>query len=93
MTGQARRGKTPYVASPLGSLGDEGAERYMWAFSEGNSVVLAIPGLRDLTLDADEARTIGKMLIQTADEVTDYHRNQTEGDDSNGSPEEYPTEG
>jgi hypothetical protein len=49
MTGQARRGKTPHVTSPLVSLGDEGAERYMWAFREGNQVVLAIPGLRDLT--------------------------------------------
>jgi hypothetical protein len=93
MTGQARRGKTPHVASLLGSLGDEGAERYMWAFQEGNSVVLTIPGLRDLTLDADEARTIGKMLIETADEIIEHHRNQTEGGDSNCSPEEYPTEG
>lgn len=92
MTGQARRGKTPRVASPVGSLGDEGAERYMWAFREGNQVVLAIPGLRDLTLDADEARTIGKLLIQTADEVTEHHRNQAEGGDSNGSPEKYPTD-
>ena len=93
MTGQARRGKTPHVTSPVGSLGDEGVERYMWAFPEGNQVVLAIPGLRDLTLDADEARAIGKLLIQTADEMTEHHRNQTEGGDSHGSPEEHPTEG
>jgi hypothetical protein len=92
MTGQARRGKTPHVTSPVGSLGDEGAERYMWAFREGNQVVLAIPGLRDLTLDADEARTIGKLLIQTADEITEHHRNRAEGGDSNGSPKESSTD-
>ncbi|MGH3708817.1 MAG: hypothetical protein ACRDRQ_12095 [Pseudonocardiaceae bacterium] len=92
MTGQARQGKTLHAISPLGSLGDEGAERYMWAFSEGDQVVLAIPGLRDLTLDAHEARTVGIMLIQTADEITEQHRNHTEGGERNGSPEEYPTD-
>jgi hypothetical protein len=90
MTGQARRGKTPHVTSPLGSLGDEGAERYMWAFREENQVVLVIPGLRDLTLDAHEARTVGIMLIQTADEITEQHRNHAEDGERNGSPEEYP---
>jgi hypothetical protein len=48
--------KNSRATSPLGSLGEEGAERYMWEFSEGNSVVLAIPELRDLTLDADKER-------------------------------------
>jgi hypothetical protein len=92
MTGRARRGKTPHATSPLGSLGDEGAERYMWAFSEENSVVLAMPDLRDLTFDADEARTIGKMLIHTTDEITENHRNQTEDGDRHVSSEEYPTD-
>jgi hypothetical protein len=49
--------------------GDEGAERYMWAFREGTAVILSIPGIRDLTLSADEARTIGRMLIDTADDA------------------------
>jgi hypothetical protein len=90
MTGQARRGKTPSTTSPLDNLGDEGAERYMWAFPEGNHVVLAIPGLRDLKLDPEEARTIGKILDQTADEITERHRNHTKGGDSHGSPEGHP---
>ncbi|MBV9161087.1 MAG: hypothetical protein JO309_13665 [Pseudonocardiales bacterium] len=53
-------------------------------------MVLAIPGLRDLKLDPDEARTIGKILAQTADEITERHSNHTEGGDSHGSPEEHP---
>jgi hypothetical protein len=93
MTGQARRGKTPHGAPSVGSLGDEGVERYMWAFREGNQVVLSIPGLRDLTLDADEARAIGKLLIQTADELIEHYRNQAEGGDRNGGPEEHPIDG
>jgi hypothetical protein len=92
MTGQARRGNTPSATSPLDNLGDEGAERYMWAFPEGNHVVLAIPGLRDLKLDPDEARTIGKILAQTADEITERHRNQIEGGESHGSTEEHPAD-
>jgi hypothetical protein len=90
MAARARRSKVPYAKSPLGNLGDEGAERYMWTFLEGNKIVLAIPGLRDLKLSANEARTIGDMLIQAADEATGNRRNQTEGD--NGSTEEYPVE-
>jgi hypothetical protein len=93
MTGQARRGKTSHDTPSVGSLGDEGVERYIWAFSEGNQVLLSIPGLRDLTLDADEARALGKLLIQTADELTEHHRNQTEGGNRHGSPEEHPAEG
>lgn len=49
--------------------GSEGAERYMWAFRDEKSVILSIPGIRDLKLSAEEARTIGKMLTDTADEV------------------------
>jgi hypothetical protein len=93
MTGQARRDKTPSGTPSLDNLGDEGVERYMWAFREGKQVVLAIPGLRDLTLDADEARAIGKLLIQTADEITEHPRTYPDGGESNGSPEEYPAEG
>jgi hypothetical protein len=54
--------------------------------------VLAIPGLRDLKLDPDEARTIGKILTQTADEITERHRNHTESGEGHGSPEEHPAE-
>jgi hypothetical protein len=92
MTGRARRDKSSSAPSPLEDLGDEGAERYMWAFPEGNQVVLAIPGLRDLKLDPEEARTIGTILTQTADEINERHRNHTEGGDSHGSPEEHPAD-
>jgi hypothetical protein len=54
----------------------EGAERYMWAFQQGNRIVLSIPGLRDLKLSIREARTIGKMLIETADEASHNRRKQ-----------------
>jgi hypothetical protein len=79
MTGQVRPGKTPAITSPLDNLGDDGAERYMWAFPDGNHVILAIPGLRNLTLEAAEARTIGEIIIQTADAITKRHRNHTKG--------------
>jgi hypothetical protein len=93
MAARARRGKVPYAKSPPGNLGDEGAERYMWAFLEGSQIVLAIPGLRDLKLNANEARTIGEMLIQAADEAAGHRRNQVEGGDNHGGPEEYSAEG
>ena len=92
MPARARRGKAPYAKSPLGNLGDEGAERYMWVFHEGNRIVLTIPGLRDLKLSADEARSIGEMLIQAADEMTERHGNLGKGGDGNGSSEECPVE-
>lgn len=90
MTRQARREESSSAPSPREDLGDEGAERYMWAFPEGNHVVLTIPGLRDLKLDPEEARTIGKILAQTADEITEHHKNHTEGGESHGSTEEHP---
>jgi hypothetical protein len=92
MRARARRGMTPHAESALGRLGDEGAERYMWVVPEGDHIVLAIPGLRNLKLDATEARTIGEMLIQAADEMVKHHRNQRESGDNN-SPEERLTEG
>jgi hypothetical protein len=93
MPARARRGKAPYVKSPLGNLGDEGAERYTWTYSEENRVVLVIPGLRDLKLSVEEARAIGEMLIQTADEMATNSRNLGEGGDSYGGSEERPVQG
>jgi len=93
MAARARRGRAPHSKSPLGNLGDEGAERYMWVFPEENRIVLVIPGLRDLKLDTNEARTIGEMLIQAADEMTQHDRNQGKGGGSHGSTEERPVEG
>jgi hypothetical protein len=91
MTTRARRSPSHKAKSATAGIVEEGAERYMWAFPEGNRVVLAIPGLRGLKLSVDEARTIGELLIQTADEMTKNRRNSGEGGD-NGSPEEHPTE-
>ena len=72
---------------------DEGAERYLWVFLEGNRVVLAIPGLRGLRFSIDEARTVGDMLIQAADEIEKHLRIMEESGDDNGSSEEPATEG
>ena len=93
MTARARRGKTGSAKSPHERLGDEGAERYMWVFTEGDQILLTIPGLRDLKLSVTDARTIGEMLIQTADEMTKQHNNQTESGDNDGSTKEHPTHG
>jgi hypothetical protein len=72
---------------------DEGAERYIWVFPEENRVVLAIPGLRGLKFSIDEARTVGEMLIQTADEMTTQHKGSTEGGDNDGGSKEHPVDG
>jgi hypothetical protein len=48
--------------------------------------------LRGLKFTVDEARAMGEMLIQTADEMTANHRNKRESDGSYGSPEKYPPE-
>lgn len=48
---------------------NDGAERYMWVFREGSSAVLSVPGIRDLTMSAEEARNIGQMLIDVADDI------------------------
>ncbi|MBV9030572.1 MAG: hypothetical protein JO364_09730 [Pseudonocardiales bacterium] len=94
MTARARRDKRPDARTPLGKLGDKGAERYMWVFPEEHHVVLTIPGIRDLKLTAHEARAIGEMLIQTADELTNNHSsNHGEGGDNHGSAEEPPVAG
>jgi hypothetical protein len=93
MTTRARR--LPSVKAKPSEKGvvDEGAERYIWAFSEGNRLVLAIPGLRGLKFSVQEARTIGEMLIQAADEMAERHRKRGEGGDRDGCSEECPVEG
>jgi hypothetical protein len=91
MAARTRRSKNRSVKSPHGRLGDEGAERYMWVFPEGHHIVLTIPGLRDLKLNVNDARTIGEILIQTADEMTKHPNNQAEGEDNDGSSEGHPT--
>lgn len=90
MTKRARRARPVGAMSPDEEVVDEGAERYMWAFSEGDRVVLSIPGLRDLKLSVNEARTIGEMLIRTADEIAVHRENLVEGGDENDRSEECP---
>jgi hypothetical protein len=69
MAGRAKRRKEPRDAPRESAVGDAGAERYMWAFPEGDHVTLSIPGVRDLELSGDEARAIGELLITTANQI------------------------
>jgi hypothetical protein len=92
MTTRARRSQAVEAKSAGKGIVDEGAERYIWVFPEGNQLVLAIPGLRGLKFSANEARTVGEMLIQAADEMTE-HGNLLKGGDDHGSSEECQVEG
>jgi hypothetical protein len=71
----------------------EGAERYLWVFPEGDQLVLAIPGLRGLKFSIDEARAVGEMLIQAADEMAERHKTQGKSGDEDGCTEEPSVEG
>lgn len=93
MTARAKRDKRSTATTPLEKRGDRDAERYMWVFPEQDHVVLTIPGIRDLKLSAHEARAIGEMLIQTADELTNNHSTHEEGGNSHSSAEEPPVAG
>lgn len=93
MTTRARRSQAVEANSSSKGTVDEGAERYIWVFQEGNRLVLAIPGLRGLKFSINEARTVGEMLIQAADEMTEHHGNLVEGGDNHGSSEECQVEG
>lgn len=90
MTTRTRRAKAKSFAA---GIVDEGAERYIWVFPEGDQLVLAIPGLRGLKFSIDEARTVGEMLIQAADEMTERQNNLVREGDDCGSSEEYSTDG
>ncbi len=93
MTTRARRSQSVEVKSSGKGVVDEGAERYIWVFPEGNQLVLAIPGLRGLKFSVQEARAIGEMLIQAADEMTAQGRNLGEGGDDDGGSEACPVDG
>jgi hypothetical protein len=92
MTTRTRRTRSAKAKSFAAGVVEEGAERYIWVYPEGKQLVLAIPGLRGLKFTVDEARAMGEMLIQTADEMTANHRNKRESEGSHGSPKKYPTE-
>ena len=92
MTTRARR-LGAVEATPSAGVVVEGAERYLWVFPEGDRLVLAIPGLRGLKFSVQEARAVGEMLIQAADEMTGQQKNREEGGDQCGSSEEHPAEG
>ncbi len=93
MTTRARPARSVEAKASDAGIVEEGAERYIWVFPEENHLVLAIPGLRGLKFGVDEARSVGEMLIQAADEMTVNHRNPRESDGSNGSSEEHPVDG
>lgn len=86
MTKRARRAQPDGAVYSGKEVVDEGAERYMWAFPEGDGIVLSIPGLRDLKLSVSEARTIGGMLIRTADETVEDCKDPAE---NNGDSDHY----
>jgi hypothetical protein len=48
MTTRGRRSRSAEANSGDKGVVDEGAERYIWVFPEGNQLVLVIPGLRGL---------------------------------------------
>lgn len=89
MTTRARRS---HAVETQGVV-EEGAERYIWVFPEEDRLVLAIPGLRGLKFSVQEARAMGEMLIQAADEMTEHHGNPGEGGDDDGGSEAPPVEG
>ena len=93
MTTRARRSQAAEAKTSGKGIVDEGAERYIWVFPEGNLLVLAIPGLRGLKFSINEARTVGEMLIQAADEMAEHHGNLVEGGDNHGSSEECQADG
>jgi hypothetical protein len=93
MTTRARRSQAVEVKSSGKGVVDEGVERYIWVFPEGNQLVLAIPGLRGLKFSINEARAVGEMLIQAADEMAEHHGNLVEGGDNHGSSEECQVDG
>jgi hypothetical protein len=92
MTTRTRRSRSAKAKSVAAGIVEEGAERYIWVYPEGQQLVLAIPGLRGLKFSVDEARAVAEMLIQAADEMTANHRNPRESDGSDGSAEEHPAE-
>lgn len=76
MTPRAPRNNSTEAKPTDEETATEGAERYMWAFQQGSRIVLSIPGLRDLKLSIREARTIGTMLIETANEASQNRKQQ-----------------
>ena len=86
MSTRARRSRAP-KANPSDGIVVEGAERYLWVFPDGDRLVLAIPGLRGLKFSIDEARAIGEMLINAADETVQQQLRAQGGDNDAGSEE------
>jgi hypothetical protein len=75
MTARRRRGEPLDAQQTAGELAD-GAERYMWAFIEGDHVILSIPGIRDLELSSDDAQMIGEMLLARSNEAKNRASNK-----------------
>jgi hypothetical protein len=92
MTTRARRSHAVEAKFTDNGIVVEGAERYIWVFPEGDQIVLAIPGLRGLKFSVHEARAVGEMLIQAANEMPEQQDCLAEGGDGCGSSEEPPAE-
>lgn len=89
MTTRARRSQAVKAQSADEGVVEEGAERYIWVFREGNQLVLVIPGLRGLKFSVQEARAMGEMLIQAADEMTENHRGDMTENHRGGMAEDH----
>lgn len=92
MATRTRRARAVKAQSCAAGVVEEGAERYIWVFPEGQQVVLAIPGLRGLKFSVEEAHAVAEMLTQTASEITKQQTNPRESDGGHGSAEEHPAE-
>ena len=90
---RARRARSSKAKSFPAAIVEEGAERYIWVFPEGEQVVLAIPGLRGLKFSVEEAHAVAEMLTQAAGEITRHQKNPRESDGGHGGAEEHPAEG
>jgi len=85
MSTRARRSRA-HKANRSDGIVVEGAERYIWVFPDGDRLVLA-PGLRGLKFSIEEARAVGEMLIQAADETVQQHIRAQGGDNDASSKE------
>ncbi|GAA3877244.1 hypothetical protein GCM10022243_47580 [Saccharothrix violaceirubra] len=47
----------------------DGSEQYGWVYTEHGSVVLSVPGQRELRFSPDDARVVGELLIKNASDA------------------------
>ncbi|MFT7841355.1 hypothetical protein Q5530_34915 [Saccharothrix sp. BKS2] len=50
-----------------------GAERYIWVYAKRESVVLSVPGVRDLEFSFNDAREVADSMNKSADDAEHWH--------------------